>query len=178
MTNERRIARAGQQGLTLLEVLAAVALLGIVYTALATKATQGVMSESDSLRRFHASLLADERLAEIETIAASKQTPDLGRTEEETEDGIFQVITEVTEWTVPVPPVPDGEKPRLAGIDSDDVLGGTSGGPGVLLQALVRVTWNNGVGERSIERVTFVLDQERLETLAPAGPAGPGGDDS
>jgi prepilin-type N-terminal cleavage/methylation domain-containing protein len=174
MTNERRIARAGQQGLTLLEVLAAVALLGLVYTALATKATQGVMSESDSLRRFHASLLADERLAEIETIAAMKETPDLGRSQEESEDGIFQILTEVTEWTVPVPPVPEGEQPRAPGIDSDNVLGGTSGGSGVLLQALVRVTWNNGIGERSVERVTFVLDQERLDALAPDGADGDG----
>ena len=173
MPTERRIVRARQQGLTLLEVLAAVALLGLVYTALATKATQGVMSESDSLRRFHASLLADEALAEIETIAASRQTPELGHREEESEDGIFQVITEVSEWTVPLPPAPEGqERPDSS---AESVLGGGRGSGGVLLQALVRVTWSNGIGTRSIERVTFVLDQDRLTALAPDAPGGAGG---
>ncbi len=165
MSTEGTPARPGRRGLTLLEVLAAVALLGLVYTALASKATQGVISESDSLRRFHASLLADETLAEIETFAAMKQTPELGRTEEESEDGIFSVRVDVTEWSVPLPPPPEGSPAGSSHVES--VLGGSDADPGALLQVLVRVSWRHGIGERSIERVTFVLDHARLRSAAP-----------
>lgn len=171
----RAAARRGQGAFTLIEVLAAVALLGLLYTALATKATQGVMSEADSLRRFQASLLADEKLAEIETLAAMDQTPELGRREEESPDGIFQVTVEVSEWSVPVPPPPadattaPGPQPT-----APSVLGEGSQDPGAVLQALVRVSWDEGAWERSIERVTFLLDQARIRALAPESPEGEG----
>lgn len=162
--------RPGERGLTLIEVMAAVALLGLVYTALASKATQGVMSEGDSLRRFQASLIADEKLAEIETIAAMKQTPDLGRSEDESEDGVFLIDVEVSEWKLPLPPEPEGSEPARP--NSESVLGGGEGDPGALLQVRVRISWVGAFGERSIERVTFVLDQDQIRVLAPADPEG------
>ena len=55
-----------ERGLTLLEVLAAVALLGILYTALAATTSQGIWNEFESRQRLEASLLADEVLARIE----------------------------------------------------------------------------------------------------------------
>ena len=73
--------RRAELALTLLEVMAAVALLVIVYTFLAKAATQGVRSEADSRRRMEASLLADATLAEIETRLALGETLQLERTE-------------------------------------------------------------------------------------------------
>jgi prepilin-type N-terminal cleavage/methylation domain-containing protein len=157
--------RRGARGLTLIEVLAAVALLGLVYTALASRATQGVMSENDSLRRFHASLLADQALAAIETTAAMQETPELGNREEESEDGIYRVRVEVSSWDVPLPPEPKGSpdpKPK-----PDNILGGSGPDAGAVLQVSVRVTWDDLFGERSVERMTFVLDHERIRELAP-----------
>lgn len=162
--------RRSERGLTLLEVLAAVALLGLVYTALASKATQGVMSESDSLRRFHASLLADQTLAEIETTAAMKETPELGKREEESEDEIYLVTTEVSPWNVPLPPAPEGTPAATSGArtsNAESILGGSGTDSGALLQVTVRVSWQDGIGERSVERVTFVLDSARIQALGP-----------
>lgn len=167
--------RRSARGLTLIEVLAAVALLGLVYTALASRATQGVMSENDSLRRFHASLLADQALAAIETTAAMQETPELGNREEESEDGIYRVSVEVSPWDVPLPPEPKGSpdpQPK-----ADGVLGGSGTDTGALLQVSVRVTWDDVFGERSVERMTFVLDNARIQELAPAE-AGDEGDET
>ena len=165
--------RRGERGLTLLEVMAAVALLGLVYTALASKATQGVMSESDSLRRFHASLLADQTLAEIETLAAMRQTPELGNREEESEDGIYVVVNiEVIPWNVPLPPQARGRAaaaPANAGSNvprtSWPAAAATPGAPAPGVWCGCRGA--TAFGERSVERVTFVLDHARIRGLAP-----------
>ncbi len=57
--------RRAERGLTLLEVLAAVAVLGLLYTVLASAAVQGLRSEGESRRRLEASLLMDEQLVQI-----------------------------------------------------------------------------------------------------------------
>ncbi len=54
------------RGFTLLEVLVAVALLGLVVSVLAQSAIQGMSYEGDASRRLRASLLADRELARIE----------------------------------------------------------------------------------------------------------------
>ncbi len=51
---------------TLLEVLAAVAILGIVYVVLADVAMQGLFAEGRAKRRLEASLKADLHLSELE----------------------------------------------------------------------------------------------------------------
>ena len=170
MRSEPGTLRRRQRGLTLLEVLAAVALMGLVYTALASKATQGVMSESDSLRRFQASLIADEKLAEIEIGGALRLSPELGLTEGTTKDGIFLVSVEVTPWSVPVPDEPE-TTPAPAG-NVVDILSGSAQEPGALLEVRVRVAWRGAVGERSIERVTYVLDYESIGQLGSPLPPG------
>ena len=91
--------RRAERALTLLEVMAAVALLGILYTFLAKAATQGVRSEADSRRRMEASLLADATLAEIETLLAVGETLQLERTEIEEEE--FRVSVEVMPFELP-----------------------------------------------------------------------------
>ena len=167
------LTRRGTAGLTLLEVLAAVALMGLVYTALASTANQGVLSEFDSLRRFQASLLADATLAQIETTAAMKESPELGKFEQESEDGLFRIETEVSPYTVPLPEDPEGT-PRPSG-RTESVLGGSELDSSALLEVRVRVTWEDLMGDRSIERITFVLDDTRIRELAPDDEAAGGG---
>ena len=64
VTNARRLEPA-RGGFTLIEVLAAVALLGILYAVLARVAIEGLRAEGDSERRLEASLLADERVNDL-----------------------------------------------------------------------------------------------------------------
>jgi prepilin-type N-terminal cleavage/methylation domain-containing protein len=67
---------------TLLEVMAAVALLGILYTVLARVAIEGLRAEGESKRRLEASLLADARLEEtFNTLEGSVAMPPVGHSE-------------------------------------------------------------------------------------------------
>jgi prepilin-type N-terminal cleavage/methylation domain-containing protein len=148
--------RRAERALTLLEVMAAVALLGILYTFLAKAATQGVRSEAESRRRMEASLLADATLAEIETLLAAGETLKFEQTEEEYEDEEFWVSVEVTPFQLP---------PELAGELAETVRGvpsvfgaGDADAPSLLQRVAVRVVWDDGIFERSVERVTFALD--------------------
>ena len=159
-----------QQGLTLLEVLAAVALLGLVYTALASRATQGVMSESDSLRRFHATLHADAALAQVEIEVASGNTPVIGTERFETEDGIYSVKVETSAWSPPLPDPDPGQPP----LNAPNLLEHGNVREGILLRVQVVVTWHGVAGERSIDRTTFVLNHRALDGVAPSADAGRG----
>ena len=94
--------RRAERGLTLLEVLGAVALLGILYSVLAGSAIEGLRSEGESRRRLRASLLADERLAEIELALQGGSAPPLGEESEE-QDG-FTLVTEVRGFEPPPAP--------------------------------------------------------------------------
>lgn len=155
--------------MSLIEVLAAVALLGLIYTALAGKATQGVMAEGDSRRRLEAELVADRVLAEMETQMSLGSTEPVGTREEE--DGLFRVTIEVVPWT---PPLPEDTTPARGGADGaatnrtagPDLLTGTRNGDALLHQVTVRVAWSDGIGERSIERTTFALDYDLLGAFA------------
>ena len=156
--------RRAERALTLLEVMAAVALLGIVFTFLAKAATQGIRSEADSRRRMEASLLADATLAEIETRLAAGETLQLELTENEDEDKGFRVSVEVTPFDLAA---------ELAG-----KLAGTAPGvpnafgaasaeaPSLVQRVEVRVVWDDGIFERSAERVTFAFDTQAAQILA------------
>jgi prepilin-type N-terminal cleavage/methylation domain-containing protein len=157
--------RRPEHGLTLLEVMAAVALLGILYTYLAQAAIQGVHTAGQSRQRMEASLLVDEELARLETgLATGVALPD-GVHEDERED--FVVVTEVTPFPlpesitlpVPVPGSPTaGDRPSLfGGRDAND--------PGLVRRIQIRVLWQDGIFERSVERTTFGYDKEATEAL-------------
>jgi len=169
--------RRAERALTLLEVMAAVALLGIVYTFLAKAATQGVRSEADSRRRMEASLLADATLAEIETRLAAGEALQLERTETEEEE--FRVSVEVTPFQLPAEFLGElaGELAKATEPGTPSVFGlGGANAPNLVQQVKVRVVWDDGIFERSAERVTFAFDTETAEALTgglemPAGAA-------
>ncbi len=148
-------ARRRRQAMTLLEVLAAVALLGIVFTALSRSATLGVLSEGDSRRRLQASLLADSRLTQLELAASAGVLPEIGVTEEEQDE--FLVVIETDPWSLP--PRLAEERELRTGRPTSEVFGN----PGLAQAGLVRevrltVAWNDGVEERSVGRTTYLVD--------------------
>jgi len=167
--------RRAERGLTLLEVLGAVALLGILYTVLAGSTIDGLRSEGESRRRLAASLLADERMAEIELSLGSGAAPPLGSTSEE-EDG-FTVVTEVRAFEPP-PPRKDDESPsgeprslaaRRAAADREEAPSlfakpASPTTPPALRSIDVVVRWEEGSDEREVRRTTYALDAEAIGT--------------
>ena len=160
-------------GLTLLEVLGAVALLAILYTVLAGNAIEGLRSEGESRRRLRASLIADDRLAEIELELARGSSPPLGRAEEE-RDG-FRIAIEVK--PLEIPPQPEAKqtadegslaakraarKRREVEVPSLFAAPKTGTTP-ALLDIDVVVRWDDGVYERELHRTTYALDATAVE---------------
>jgi len=172
-------------GFTLLEVLAAVAILGMAYIALGSSGIQGLQHEGEARRRLEASLLADSVLFDIEDTLGWGVTPPLG--DDEREDGDFKIAVKVAPFSIVVPDEQGkggkrlgDARSRLGGSDAQaqqpaipgqSLLGG--GGPGAaspLRRIDVKIVWNEGFGERSVSRTTFALDsdaaRETLNTIA------------
>jgi type II secretory pathway pseudopilin PulG len=170
--------RRAERGLTLLEVLGAVALLGILYTVLAGNAIEGLRSEGESRRRLAASLLADEVLAGIELELQSGAAPPLGSTSEE-RDG-FTVATQVRAFEPP-PPRPDAARVRQqsrslaarraeAEAERDEAPSlfdapASPTAPSPLRTIDVVVRWEEGIDAREVRRTTYALDAEAIEEL-------------
>jgi Tfp pilus assembly protein PilV len=168
-----------ERGLTLLEVLGAVALLGILYTVLAGSAIEGLRSEGESRRRFEAALLADERMAAIELALASDAAPEQGSSSEE-QDG-FTVRTEVTAFEPP-PAAKDAEarsgKPRslaarraeASRVEAPSLFEKPASPtePAALRSIEVVVLWEEGNEEREVRRTTYALDATAIEELFAA----------
>lgn len=151
-----------ERAFTLLEVLAAVAILGIVYTTLARAAMEGLRAEGDSRRRLEASLLADETLGDIELQIEAGAVPAPGATEDDVDE--FVVRVEVTPFEIPGLEEPE---PAAGAAAQPIVLVGK--GPGVpetpVRQIDVTVVWNDGERERSVGRRTFAFDFEAVSAL-------------
>lgn len=147
--------------MTLLEVLAAVALLGIVFTALSRSATLGVLSEGDSRRRLEASLLADTKLAQLELAVGAGAVPELGVVEDE-QDG-FTLITETLPWTLP-PRLAEERELRI-GAPSEVFGNPLQGQDGLVREIRIEVAWDDGVQERSVTRTTYAVDFAAAEGL-------------
>jgi hypothetical protein len=149
-------------------VLAAVAILGIVYTLLADWAIQGLMAEGEAQRRLEASLLADRRLSELEATVEAGGVPPLGVTEAEQEGFILKVEV------VPLDLALAGltiEPTRTSGPEQPSAQGqsllsaGPQGSASLLRRIDVRVSWTEGTSERAVGRTTFAFDRESARPL-------------
>jgi prepilin-type N-terminal cleavage/methylation domain-containing protein len=170
--------RRSDAGFTLLEVLAAVAVVAIVFTTLSRVASEGLRSEGISKRRLEASLLADEVLSEIEAQLAAGFSPAIGS--DESEEGIFDVLIDVKAFdlasVIPVSSEAEGDEPSFTLF---------SAGAGVTAESPVReieitVTWTEGVNEFEVFRTTYGFDLVSVQNLLGGGgpfepPAGAGG---
>ena len=169
-------------GFTLLEVLAAVAVLGLVYSVLATAGIQGLRLEGDAGRRLRASLLADQKIVEVEAQVATGQAPEIGRTE--SEEGDYLVTVEVAPLDLAIGDTKASKRARerleraVGGKARDEKGPGSflepAGGnaPPMLRRVDVRVAWQEGEGEQAVARTTYALDAVAaaplLEALAAA----------
>lgn len=168
--------RRAERGLTLLEVLGAVALLGILYTVLAGSAIDGLRSEGESRRRLRASLIADEKLTAIEMALLSGAAPPIGETSEPEDD--FTIVTRVSGFD------PASARPAVAETRSgprslaarraeasreeapsifDEPETPTT--PPALRSIDVIVRWEEGVDEREVRRTTYALDAQAVDAL-------------
>jgi prepilin-type N-terminal cleavage/methylation domain-containing protein len=153
--------RPRSPGFTLLEVLAAVAVLGIVYVVVARGAIEGMQAQGDASRRLRASLLADRTLSELELAAAAGGAPEMGETQ--TSDEEFAVVVEVAPFDV---------AGLLAGVAAEEgrpaaptpslqlLQSSLSGGAPTVVSIVVRVAWIEGVSAREITRTSFAFNAE------------------
>ncbi len=177
-----RAAERGRRGFTLLEVLAAVALLAIAYTILGGAGIQALQHEGEAARRFEASLLADRVVEGIESAFDLGSAPPLG-TDEQVE-GDFLISIRVDPFDAVVP---ERDRPRALERAEDrarrpgesrredrptlgpSLLVATGGGrPGPLRRVEIVVTWSEGWGERRVTRTTFGLDREAATEVISA----------
>jgi len=171
--------RKRSAGFTLLEVLAAVAVLGLVYSVLATAAIQGLRAEGDAGRRLRASLLADQRITDIEAQVALGQTPAIGETESEEDEFVVRTVVEPLDLDIGDTKASKRGKDRLEravgarpkAAKSETAKGETGKSEtGTLLHPAgaskqpllrridLRVTWAEGDAEQSVRRTSFGLD--------------------
>ena len=143
------------QGFTLLEVLAAVAILGIWYIVIAALAMQGLRAEGKSQRLLAASLIADEVVADLEAAIAGGTLPPLEATEEERDD--FMILTEVEPFDIPLPRAEGQPIPPTGPPSAFSHLTGSAGEP-PLRKISVEVTWTEGTQPVSVLRETYALD--------------------
>lgn len=152
-------------GFTLLEVLAAVAILGIWFTVLANVAIQGLRAEGENERHIRASLLADRTLTDIELDFDVGVLPDENAGEFEEDE--FTIRTEA----VPFVDLEAGDasdtnlmnvfESELAELNED------------LYGVYVRVSWTEGAEEKVVRRTTYFWDSGPLsEQLSQQSAAG------
>lgn len=175
MTPDRR------RGFTLLEVLAAVAVLALVYTALAGSAMQGLANEGESYRRLRACMLADLTLSQIEA-GLEAAAPPIDETETEVEDYVVSTSVkpfDLVPFALAVQEQNTGKRKIVKGVEAGatppyELLSVPSGArTAPLLEIVVRVRWLEGVYEREVTRTTFasdpVLVQQAVAALPGAG---------
>jgi len=166
---------------TLLEVMAAVALLGGVYTVLGGAGIQGLQHEGESRRRIEASLIADQLLAGLETSLDAGTVPPVGT--DERQEGVYRIATEIAPLDLAVPddPAPlqglgggaqqsglGGKPSNLPAALSQSFLHGSGRAPSPIRRITVRVAWTEGWGERSVTRTTFGFDAESVQGAVSA----------
>lgn len=179
----RRCEGLPRGGFTLLEVMAAVAVLGLVYVVVARGAMQGLQIEGDAGRRLRASLLADRVLNDLELALAAGNAPALGETESSEEE--FTIFVEVSPFDIGSLLPPQQEETRASSAEAMELLKPpVGGGLPALLSIAVRVSWLEGFRQEEVTRTTFGFDlgaaaplleqiqsqEQPLEPLAEAAP--------
>ena len=157
--SDSQVKRPARSGFTLLEVLVAVALLGVVVSVLARSAIEGMAYEGDAGRRTRASLLADRALFQVE--ASLELGPPKALHEESQEGEEFRVTLDVQ----PIELGPGGLDALLGAPEEKQGTGKRGGAaakaPSVglsLYRVLVNVSWFEGLHAQSVTRSSFAYD--------------------
>jgi prepilin-type N-terminal cleavage/methylation domain-containing protein len=161
-SSERARDRA-QRGFTLLEVLGAVLVLGMLYSVLAEVAIQGLRAEGESRRRLEASLFADELMSEIEASIAAGEVPPVGVSLEEDEFYVIELEVSPINTGALLPPGVLGEEETLAnlmGAQTDEVP---------IREIALTISWLEGDRELSVKRTTLGLSAMEFDAVPGGG---------
>jgi prepilin-type N-terminal cleavage/methylation domain-containing protein len=166
-------------GFTLLEVLAAVAVLGLVFTSLATWNIDGLRAEGRAQQRLEASLVADQVVADLEAELAAGTTPPVGRVESEIAGFPVQVEIENLELALDDPPRAPGALPASDIVDAEPTGPTLLAPPGSrrdtpLRLVRVRVGYGPEGAQEQVLRETFAVDTAAVANLAAGLEAAPG----
>jgi prepilin-type N-terminal cleavage/methylation domain-containing protein len=183
-----RHAVAGR-GFTLLEVLAAVAVLALLYTALARAGVMGLRAEGNADRRLRAGLAADDRLALLESQILAGSAIPIGDTEDVVDEFVVKVSVMPLEMQVPTVPEKLAERARervstandlraagpaaaaaaARGQPAGSLFGARAGGePAPGRHIIVSVVWDDAGTEKQVRRETFGLDGQAAAPLLEA----------
>jgi general secretion pathway protein I len=145
----RNLARRREAGFTLLEVIVALAILGVAFALAMELLANGVRSAKASDDYTQAVLLARQKIAEISVTSSLKESADQGEFE-----GGFR-------WASEIQPLPQEE---------DDL-------PAQLYQVRVRVTWPGRRREKSLDLYTLrmAVDEKKLGQTRAVQPFGGSG---
>ena len=151
--------------------MAAVAILGIVYSYLAKATSQGILTAGDSRWRMEASLAADEAFVELERELRTAFPLQLGQTTSQLGD--FTISRQVDPFTPPPGLLPEVDPDSAAA----SLISGSANSPGILRRVAIRVSWFDGVQEQSLERITYAYDPAAAAAILGAGlPLGESGE--
>ena len=154
------------RGFTLIEVMGAVLVLGLLFTWLASVAMVGLRSEGTDRRRADAELLADLELTTIEALVTAGQMPKDGRSERDEEP--YRVQLEVVPTDVlsllPAPLAKDiaqNSDPRAPSVLHD------ARGESRVRRVSVVVEWDEAGEPAQVERTTYAYDKSALAEFFP-----------
>ena len=144
------------EAFTLLEVLAAVAILAIWFLVIASTAIQGVRAEGLSRRRLEAALIADRRLSEIETSALDGSIPPNGT--DESEEADFDIVVSVNPFILD-DTVPASSNDASAPASLEPLLARDLSTRSQDLRRIdVQVIWDEAGQQQAVERTSFIFD--------------------
>jgi len=167
MTSERK------RGFTLIEVMAAVLVLGLLYTVLASAAMRGLRAEGTDRRRADAAMIADRELSALEAELASGAALEDGLVQHEQEPYIVRLDVEPVDVLAMLP------RDLLKGVARPDpkapsVLHDERGQSRVHRVSVV-VAWDEAGEPDQVERITYAFDTSALSQYFPSeGNAGAG----
>ena len=182
--------RRREDGLTLLEVLAAFMIFSLVFTVLVGSSQRAVTKQGTSFRRLEANEIADAYLADLEVALARRELPVIE--EERIEQDPFVIRIGETEvggrlesdsGSAGPTPEPETAASPIGGLDISSLL--VTQAPELAAfarQYEVVVEWPDGNRMRSVRRVAMGVDwpgaTSVFAALLPPGAVGPGGDAS
>jgi type II secretory pathway pseudopilin PulG len=162
---------------TLVEVMAAVLVLGLLYTVLASSAMRGLRSEGIDRRRADAEMVADRELTEIETELANGAPFEDGLTERE--EAPYKVSSDIEPFDVFAllpralgKEIAQGRDPKAPSVLHDER------GQSRIRRISVMVAWDEAGEPAAIERTTFAYDAAAIAELLPAPAGTPGANEA
>lgn len=158
------------RGFTLIEVMAAVFMLGLFVTAISQLLTQAARNEGHARLQARAAALADAEIAKIEEGVVRGAALPLGSSE--SGDSPWRVVSEVRAFDVAaLAPAAGPEAARAQAASASWLSSPSAREQPPLLEITVRVSWEGAAvdaetGEPfAIRRRTFVLNPSALEQL-------------